>query len=155
MSATSGGEKTAGRQAGIREQVGVFAGMLGAWYPTDYVVGVIQDLGEAEQASEELRRTGFPAEDVRLFPSEEVVGALRLIEAQRNVFQRVGAAIQREVTEEGVANEEFNAEARAGRHILTVLAVEPEAIERARKVFVAHGARRIMYYKKWTITDLR
>ena len=143
------------RQADPSAQVGVFAGLLGAWYPKDYVVGVIDDLDGAERAAEELRRVGFPAADVRLFPSEEVIGALGVIQAQRNVFQRMGAALQREMTEEGAANKEYNADARAGRHILTVLAVEPEEIERARKVLVAHGARRIMHYKKYTITDLR
>jgi hypothetical protein len=146
---------TAAPGIGHAGQVGVFAGMLGAWYPRDYIVGVIDDIDEAERAAEELRRVGFPEADVRLFPSEEVVEGLRMIDAQRNLFQRVGAAIQREVTEEGAANKEYDEEARAGRQILTALAVEPEEIERARKVFVAHGARRIMHYKKWTITDLR
>ncbi len=147
--------RTAEPGIGHAGQVGVFAGMLGAWYPRDYIVGVIDDIDEAERAAEELRRVGFPEADVRLFPSEEVVEGLRMIDAQRNLFQRVGAAIQREVTEEGAANKEYDDEARAGRHILTALAVEPEEIERARKVFVAHSARRIMHYKKWTITDLR
>jgi hypothetical protein len=148
-------EQTAEPRIGDSEQVGVFAGLLGAWYPRDYIVGVINDIDEAKRAAEELRSVGFPEADVRLFPSDEVVEGLRMIDAERNLLQRLGAAIQREVTEEGAANKEYDDEARAGRHILTALAVEPEEIERARKVFVAHGARRIMHYKKWTITDLR
>jgi hypothetical protein len=148
-------EQTAEPRIGDSEQVGVFAGLLGAWYPRDYIVGVITDIDEAKRAAEELRSVGFPEADVRLFPSDEVVEGLRMIDAERNLLQRLGAAIQREVTEEGAANKEYDDEARAGRHILTALAVEPEEIERARKVFVAHGARRIMHYKKWTITDLR
>ena len=148
-------QETSERQADPMEHMGVFAQLLGAWYPKDYVVAVIEDLDEAERAAEELRRAGFPAEDVRLFPSEQVVEGLRLAEAQRNLLQRIGAAIQREVTEEGAANKDYNEDARAGRHLVTVMAVEPEEIERARQVLVARGARRIMHYKKYTITDLR
>ena len=148
-------ENTAERRADPSEHLGVFAGLLAAWYPKDYVVSVVDDLDEAEQAAEALRQAGFPAADVRLFRSEEIVGALRAIAANRNVFQRIGAAIQRELTEEGAANKDYDADALAGRHILTVLAAEPDEIERARKVLVEHGARRIMHYKRWTITDLR
>lgn len=138
-----------------RRHVGVFAGLLGAWYPKDYVISVVDDIEEAERAAEALRQAGFPEAEVRLFRSEEIVGALREAAAHRNVFQRIGAAIQREITEEGAANKEYDEDAMAGRHILTVMAVESEEIERARKVLVEHGARRIMHYKKWTITDLR
>jgi hypothetical protein len=152
---SEGREETAERRSDPSERMGVFAGLLGAWYPKDYIVSVVDDFDEAERAAEALRKAGFPAADVRLFRSEEIVGALRAIGAHRNVLQRIGAAIQREVTEEGLANKEYDEDAMAGRHILTVMAVEAEEIERARKVLVEHGARRIMHYKRWTITDLR
>lgn len=152
---SEGREDTATRKTGPMEHMGVFAELLGAWYPKDYIVSVIDDVNEGERAAEELRQVGFPASDVRLFRGEEVVGALKAISAHRNVLQRLTAAIQREVTEEGLANKDYDEDAMAGRQILTVMAVKPEEIDRAREVLVAHGARRIIHYKKWTITDLR
>ena len=84
-----------------------------------------------------------------------MVEGIRLVEAQRSLFQRIGAAIQRQISEDGLANREYDKDVRSGRHLLTVLAVEPEEIERAKQVLIAHRARRIMHYRKYTTTDLR
>jgi hypothetical protein len=50
---------------------------------------------------------------------------------------------------------EHETERQPGHHILTVLAATEGEIECARDVLVAHGARRVMHYEKFTITDLR
>jgi hypothetical protein len=45
-------------------------------------------------------------------------------------------------------------EAESGHHLIAVHAAEPSAVERVRQVLIAHGARHLLHWERFTVTDL-
>ena len=133
---------------------GVFAQMLGVWYPKDYIVAAL-DAAEAEAVVEELLGAGFGANAVHLHDSARVLKNAATIYDQRSPLQRAGAAFTGAVTDEGLLSQEYVDEATAGASLLAVRASEPRLAEQARLILVAHGARRMRFYGDRSIIALR
>jgi hypothetical protein len=123
---------------------GVFAQLLGVWYPKDYVVAAI-DAAEAPRAVDELLQAGFGSNAVGLHDSDRVRQIGEAIYEHRTPLQRAGAAFSRAVTDEGLMSEEYVEEAKRGASLIAVRASEPRLVEEARKILKAHGARLIRY----------
>jgi hypothetical protein len=135
------------------ELVGVFAHLLGAWYPEDYVVAAIDGVRGAA-AKRALVVAGFGSGSVHLYDSARVSAIGASIYEQRTPMQRAGAAVSGAITEQGVLAGEYLVEADAGASIIAVLCSEPGLVDDAGQVLGAHGARMIRYYGANTITDL-
>src|SRR5829696_3781570 len=117
------------------KETGVFAHLLGVWYPTHYVVGVIEDSAAADRAGNALRaawrEAGTPEDAVRVFHAKEALEAIQRTEGFHGPAKRALAAMSHGVgSEEGVADQDYQAAVSSGHSILTVLAPTPDAVER-------------------------
>lgn len=142
-----------GSESHTIELVGVFAQLLGAWYPKDYVVAAI-DPASGSAAKSALLAAGFGGNGVYLHDSGCVRRIGKMIDLQRTGLQRAGAAFAGAVTDEGLMAQEYVAEAAAGASVIAVLCPEPRLVDTAGQVLAAHGARRVRHYGAHTITDL-
>jgi hypothetical protein len=135
------------------ELTGVFAQMLGVWYPKDYIVAAL-DPAEAEAAVEDLIAAGFGANAVHLHDSARVLQNAAMIYDQRSPLQRAGAAFTAAVTDEGLLSQEYVDEATTGASLLAVRASEPSLADEARLILAARGARRMRFYGDRSIVAL-
>jgi hypothetical protein len=147
-----GAGTTAAPAHGI-ELTGLFAQMLGVWYPSNYVVAAI-DPGAGAAAAEALMAAGFGGNAIHLHDSETVCRATAAIYEQRTPVQRAGASFTRALTDEGLMAQDYFDEAKAGASVLAVLAPEPRLVEEARRILATHGARHIRFYGDTSVTDL-
>ncbi len=132
---------------------GLFAQLLGVWYPMNYVVAAI-DAAEGPKAVNDLLSAGFGSNSVYLRDSDRVSEIRAAIYEQRTPLERAGAALSRALTDEGIMSKEYFDEAKEGASLIAVLCPERRLIDEAHQVLRAHGARRIRYYGAHTITDL-
>ena len=125
--------------------------VLGIPYPKHYVVGVIDDLQEAEKAAQALRNAGYDDEDIRLYHSQEVVQLAQDHEKKQNILTRFAIALDED---EDVEVRFLEEEARRGHHLLHVYTPTSELVDRARGIFAAYHAHTIKYFGSWAIADL-
>ncbi len=135
------------------ELTGLFAMMLGVWYPRNYVVASIApaDVAGAVQA---LLSAGFGSNAVRHEDGARVLQIRETIAAQRTPLQRAAARASVALTDEGLMSQEYFDEAEAGASLIAVLAPEPRLVAEARQVLAAYRVRHMRFYGDKTITDL-
>ncbi len=139
--------------AGRIELSGVFAQMLGVWYPKDYIVAAI-DPANGAAAVEALLAAGFGTNAVHLHDSARVLQNAATIYDQRSRLQRAGAAVTGAVTDEGLLSQEYLEEATQGSSLIAVRASEPPLAEEAHRILGAHGARRMRFYGDRSVVAL-
>jgi hypothetical protein len=132
---------------------GLFAMMLGVWYPRNYVLAAI-DPTEGATAAKALLSAGFGSNSVRLEDSARVAQIRAAIAEKRTPLQRATATVSRTLTDEGLMSQEYFQEAEAGASLIAVLAPEPRLITEAQQILASHGARHMRFYGDKTITDL-
>jgi hypothetical protein len=135
------------------ELKGLFAMMLGVWYPRNYMVAAI-DPTEGAAAVKALLSAGFGSNSVHLHDSARVGQIRAAITEQRTPMQRAAATVSRTLTDEGLMSQEYFEEAEAGASLIGVLAPEPRLVTEARQILASHGARHMRFYGDKTITDL-
>jgi hypothetical protein len=132
---------------------GMFARMLGVWYPTDYVVAAI-DARAGEAAVEDLLECGFGEDAIHLHDSLRVLGSVAALHGRGTRLQRDGAPYTGALSEEGLLRQEYLDEAGAGASLIAVRAHETAQVDRARVVLAARGARGIRFYGEGSVTAL-
>jgi hypothetical protein len=145
--------ETSAAASGRIELTGLFAMLLGVWYPKHYVLAAI-NATDGAAAVEALLSAGFGSNAVRL---EEGAGVCRIrarIFEQRTQLQRAGASVSRALTDEGLMSQEYFEEAEAGASLIAVLAPEPRLVTEAGRILASCGARHMRFYGDRTITDL-
>jgi uncharacterized SAM-binding protein YcdF (DUF218 family) len=135
------------------ELKGLFAMLLGVWYPKNYILAAI-NATDGAAAVKALLSAGFGSNSVRLEDSAGVRRIRAAIYEQRTPLQRAGANVSRALTDEGLMSQEYFEEAEAGASLIAVLAPEPRLVTEARRILASHGARRMRFYGDLTITDL-
>jgi hypothetical protein len=141
------------------EKTGVLAHLFGVWYPKHYVVGIIEDRSDADRAADALRAAwrdaGAPEDAVRLFHAEDAREAIRQTEGSYGVAKRAMAALSRDLgSEEGVADQEYQAAVNQGQNVLAVLCPTPNTVERATAVLADFKVQHLRYYGALAVTDL-
>jgi hypothetical protein len=132
---------------------GVFARMLGVWYPKDYVVAAI-DARSGEAAVHDLLDAGFMGDGIHLHDSLRVLGSVAAIWGQGTRLQRDGAAFTGALSDEGLLRQEYLEEAGAGASLIAVRAAVPAEVDQARGILAARGARGIRFYGDGSVTAL-
>jgi hypothetical protein len=135
------------------ELEGLYAQMLGVWYPRNYIVAAI-DPTQGDAAVKALHAAGFGGNAVRLDDGARIGQIRAAIYEQRTPMQRAAASVSRAVTDEGLMSQEYFEEAEAGASLIAVLAPEPRLRTQARQILAAHGARHLRFYDDKCITDL-
>jgi len=126
----------------------------GAAYPKNYVIAVIDDIQEAQQAMRELQEAGIAAEDIHFFKSREVLESAEDTAATRSFLSRIADAFQAVASDDDAHVLIYVEEARRGKHIINVQAGKPEQVEMIKDILVKHHARNIKYFGRWAITVL-
>src|SRR5512133_910900 len=120
---TNESRRTAETSTAVSEKVelqGLFALMLGVWYPRNYIVAAI-DPREGAAAVEKLLSAGFGSNSVRLEDSTRVARIRAAITEQRTPLQRAASTVSRTLTDEGLMSEQYFDEAKAGASLIAVL----------------------------------
>ena len=135
------------------ELEGLYAQMLGVWYPRNYIVAAI-DPTDGARAVKALHEAGFGGNSVHLHEGARIGQIRAAIYERRTPMQRAAAAVSRSVTDEGLMSQEYLEEAEAGASLIAVLAPEPRLRTQAQQILAAHGARHMRFYDDKCITDL-
>ena len=111
---------------------GMFARMLGVWYPMGYVVAAIDALHD----------------------SLRVLGSVAAIYGQGTRLQGEGLAFTGALSEEGLLRQEYLDEAGAGASLIAVRAVAPAQVDQVLEILTARGARGVRLYGDGSVTAL-
>jgi hypothetical protein len=130
------------------------AALLDDWYPSDYILAVIDDLAEAEQACQDLHLAGWDARDIRLFRGRDVAGQLSARQKRLSLAGRLKFAMRTTSSYESILDEDYALEAWRGHQILAIYTPEPEEVEQVRRLLVAHHAHDIEHFGGVVITGL-
>ena len=125
--------------------------ILGNWYPTDCVVALLST-DDARTAIDALGQTGFPADTIRHWTSQEMLSQAAEKEDAGGI-KSLFRGLQRGLTDDGGALNVYEQGARYGQDILAVYAPNNEARESAHKILAAHLASHIKYYGQFAVTD--
>jgi hypothetical protein len=133
-----------------QRHAGPLANHFGTYYPTGYVVAVLEPQAVAG-AVDALRAGPCAPDEVRPFSGQEVLDLAAGAERAQTPLQRLESAL---ASDEGEAQTEYLDEARRGRSFLVVHAPDAGQTERVRQVLAAHGARQMRHYGRLVMTDL-
>lgn len=124
-------------------------------YPTDYLVGAINDPKDAERAVKDLEAAGFPADDIVLLHSGEVLNRMKIKEQHRGFFEKMLYPLERWGTQEGLHAGRFEQEALKGHSVIHVYTPEEQQMRQASEILRRAGAHHLKHYGKWAIEELR
>jgi hypothetical protein len=119
--------------------------------PTNKVIGIIDDAGDAKAALIDLSEAGFSAEALELLTDEEGAQRIDLTGAGREVSIHIISSKQKPqgyYDAPGLVSQ-IEQELKAGHYGIGVGATESEARERVRDILKSHGGHFINYYGKW------
>jgi hypothetical protein len=132
---------------------GIFARMLGVWYPMGYVVAAL-DARVGVAAVEALLAAGIPGDGIHLHDSLRVLGSVAAIHGRGTRLQRDGATFTGALSDEGLLRQEYLDEAGAGASLIAVRAAEPAQVDQVRRIHAAQAARGIRFYGDGFVTAL-
>jgi hypothetical protein len=122
-------------------------------YPTNRVLGTVDDLGAAHAVVEALLEAEFDSDEIDILYGEE--GMLRLDPTgeKHGVLARVlRTAFQ--WNEEDKYLRQHVEDLLAGHFVIMVLAKEPEKREKVREILKSHGGHFIKFFGNWAIQSL-
>lgn len=125
-------------------------------YPTNRVVGIVGDAGNAQAAIDALLQAGFDRKDIDILHGEEDLERLDPAAAKQGFLSQ----FRRTVTRTFTAFEEFShlthdiEEVRAGRFVIMVTAKRRDQRTVAADILNGHGAGFVEFYGRWAWEDL-
>jgi hypothetical protein len=121
---------------------------LGYLYPENDVLAVVDDRATGERALAALRQIGVPAGDIDLLAGGWFVERMRRLRQGHGLLQLLSLSDERDLIRGYVE------EAENGHHLIAVHAAGPGVAERVRGVLAAHGARHMLHWERFTVTEL-
>jgi hypothetical protein len=120
--------------------------------PIKHVIGVIDQLQEAEQAIQSLQDAGYAAQDVHLFPSQVFVETMQQKRQQISSFGRALHVVMFS-NDDGFHGDLYLHQAQRGAHILAVYASAREQEQEIAKLLHTYHGHHVKYIGQWTVTD--
>lgn len=124
----------------------------GALYPKNYVVGIIDDLHEAQQAVQAFEQAGYDANDIRLMEGDEVLTKAQELDEGKNWLQRILSSFQDQTDETGV--HVYQLAAQQGKHILHIHADSPEDVDKISALMMRYHAHAVKFFSPWSVSDI-
>lgn len=124
----------------------------GALYPKNYVVGVIDNHRDAEQATEAFKQAGYNTCGVRLMEGHEVLQKVQQLDEAKNWLQRFLSSFQGATDETGV--HVYQAAASEGKHILHVRADSPGDVDKISALMHRYHAHAVKFFGPWSVADI-
>jgi hypothetical protein len=113
-----------------------------AFNPQGFLVAILQDADQAEQAKATLAETGFAETNLRVYTSSQILDSWERFQAERSLTQRVAGAI----TDDPDTIEQYFGYARQGRSALWVHVPEDAAAKRAVRALADHQVLHFRHY---------
>jgi hypothetical protein len=113
-----------------------------AFNPQGFLVAILQDADQAEQAKATLAQAGFAERDLRVYTSQQILDDHERFLAQRTVARRVVGA----VTDDPDTIELYFGYAREGCSALWIHVPEEADAKRAIRGLADHQVLHIRYY---------
>jgi hypothetical protein len=114
-------------------------------YPTNRVVGTIDDPAEAQAASEALLEAGFKLEEIDVLYGEEGLRRLDPTGKEHGLLAHFQRAVQ-QYNEERKYIRHHEEDLRAGHFVIMVLAGAPERRDTAKEILQSHGGHFIVFF---------
>jgi hypothetical protein len=121
---------------------------MGYLYPENDVLAVVDDRATGERALAALREAGVQAGDMDLLEGGWFAEGMRRLRNRHRILQLLMLSDERDLIQG------YLEDAENGHHLITVHAAEPSVLERVRQVLVAHGARHLLHWERFTVTEL-
>jgi ketosteroid isomerase-like protein len=120
-------------------------------YPTNRVVGTLDDASSTRAAIEELSRAGFVRDDIDVLHGEDDLRRLDPTGSEHGFLARFQRTLVRTVgpVEEYKHLSRHVEDVRAGRFVVMVLAKQATERGRAARILSSHGAEFIGFYGRW------
>jgi hypothetical protein len=110
--------------------------------PQGFLVAILQDNDQAEQAKTTLAEAGFADRDLRVYTSQQILESWERFQAERSLPQRVAGA----VTDDPDTIEQYFGYARQGRSALWVHVPEKADAKRAVRALADHQVLHFRHY---------
>ncbi len=120
--------------------------------PTNYVIGVIDQLQEAEQAVQTLQKAGYAAQDMLLISSQDFIEAIQQRRQQTSAFKRAIHAFSVS-SDEGFPADLYMQQAQRGACVLAVYASTREQAQLIAQELQVYPVHHLKYFSQWAITD--
>ncbi len=118
--------------------------------PEGFLVAILEDVDQAEQAKAALTQTGFADRDLRVYTSQQILGSWERFKAERTLAQRVAGAL----TDDPDTIELYFGYARAGRSALWVHVPDDDDAKRAVRGLADHQVLHFRHYGHDSQQDL-
>lgn len=125
--------------------------------PTNKVVGIIDDPGDAMVALRDLGAAGFTANEIEVVMREEGAQQIDATGKGHEASIHIVPATQKPPSyyDAPVIVRRVEEEVRAGHYVIGVVANESEARERAVDILKSHGGHFINFYGRWAAEGLK
>jgi hypothetical protein len=110
--------------------------------PQGFLVAILQDVDQAEQARATLAGAGFAEGDLRVYTSQQILDSWERFQAERSLAQRVAGA----VTDDPDTLELYFGSARQGRAALWVHVPDEADAKKAIRALADHHVLHIRHY---------
>jgi hypothetical protein len=124
------------------------------FYPTNKVVGIIDDPDDAKAALRDLKAAGFTTDDIEVLTGKEGAHRIDPTGEVHGTSARIIRWLQKFGDMEPEHVRRHEQELLAGHYGIGVTAKEPEARERVRKILKSHNGHFINFYGEWVIEAL-
>jgi hypothetical protein len=118
--------------------------------PEGFLVAILEDADQAEQARTALADAGFADRDLRVYTSQEMLDSWERFQAERSLAQRFAGA----VTDDPAIIERYFGYAREGRSELWVHVPDDADAKRAVRAMADHPVLHIRHYGHGSQQDL-
>jgi hypothetical protein len=124
------------------------------YYPTDKVIGIIDDPDDAEAALTDLEAAGFTADEIEVLTGEEGAHRIDPTGRKHGLLPRIVRSIQKLGNYESDHVRRHEQELLAGHFGIGVTAKKEEAREKVRDILKSHNGHFINFYGRWAMQRL-
>ena len=124
-------------------------------YPTDRVVGIIDDAGDVQGALCDLKSAGFGPDDIRLLTGEAGARRIDIKGDEHGPLAHVVRSVQEVLGSYEIEHlTRYEQELLAGHFGIGVIAHDVQGQDKVRQILKAHHGHFINYYSRWVVEYL-
>lgn len=124
----------------------------GAFYPKNYVVGIIDDREQARQARQAFKDAGYEANEIRLMESQEAQQKVQQLDEEKNWLQRILSSFQDTSDETGA--DVYQRAAQQGKQVLYVRAHSQDEVDKISALMQRYHAHTVKFFGSWSVADI-
>ena len=123
-------------------------------YPTDKVIGFVNDPSDAQAAVRDLEAAGFTADEIEVLTGEEGAHRIDVTGRKHRMRARIVRSIQKLGNYESEHLKRHEEELLAGHFGIGVTAKQQKDREQARQILKSNNGYFINFYGKWAMEKL-